>query len=138
MAAPTSYTETALKLYMIDILGAVHTALGWTVDSNQYDEAVSETLLAYDVSAIADATEIRKLRTLARREAWRQAMYETALDYDLSKEGDSSSRSQMHTQAKAMFDLAATEAMIYDAEGYEAVIEDVEYGDPYKPLDEDE
>jgi len=132
MAAPMSYTESTLAEFMLECLKDVATALGWTGLSD-VQEAVNETLLAYGVSDIASATEIRKLRGLARREVWRQVRSATAGDYDFSADGGSYHRSQIHAQAKLEFALAESAASIYDAESAQAVvIQAVEYAnDPY-------
>lgn len=147
MAAPTSYTEATLKAYLNTALGAVAGVLGWTVDAGDYDEIVNETLLVYDVTDIANATEIRKLRTLGRRELWRAVMTELATDYDYEVRGDSAKRSQAYAHAKAQFELADADARLYDAAGYRVESDTVTYGwtvdgtaykDPYEALEEDD
>lgn len=138
MAAPTSYTETSLKQFMGRALGAVADVLGWTIHEGDYDEAVNETLLAYGVADIASATDIRKLRTLARREVWRAAMAELSTDYDYSKQGDRSSRSQAFAQAQKMFAMAETDAARYDTDANSVAVETVAYADPYEAREADE
>jgi hypothetical protein len=74
MAAPTSYSETSFKQYLLYAIGAVATSLGWTFSTNQVAEALNETLLCYgedDIAAITGAANLLKLRTLGRREIWR-------------------------------------------------------------------
>lgn len=114
MALPTAYTEGELKAYMHSTLGAVAIALGWTVAAGDYDQAVSITLRACGVSDIANALDMVKLETLARREAWAAAMRETAGDYDYSADGATYDRSQMHEQIKAQYELAVADALSYD------------------------
>jgi hypothetical protein len=141
MAAPTSYTETSLKIYMHTALGAVATALGWTVQDGNYDELVNETLLVYgtdDVTGISGQDNIRKLRTLARVEAWRAVVRETAGDYDFSADGGSYKRSQIHAQAKMALEAAQDEAALYD-DSYRVVIDQVKHvHDPYAYFPDEE
>lgn len=131
MAVPTSYSEGALAQYMHTVLGAVATALGFDVSGGDYDEAVTETLFAYGVSAIASAADIQKLRALARREAWRLAMNETAGDFDFRADGGQYSRSQFHKQCKEAFESAELEALPYDTVRWAVEVGTVE--DAYDP-----
>jgi hypothetical protein len=135
MAIPTSYTEATLKAFMHAELREVATALGWTVVAGSYDEPLIETLLAYGVSDIVAATDIRKLRALARREVWRAVASATAGDHDFSAEGASYSRSQIHAQALAMLTRAESDAGRYDAGGgYAVTISKTHYADPYQRM----
>jgi len=139
MAAPASYSESSLLRYMDDVLGAVADALGWTAASIEITEALNETLLAYgvsDVTGIAGISNLRKLRALARREAWRAAMTEAAADYDFENEAGVMKRSQVFAQAQKAYVQAANEALIYDDQ-YNVAIETVAYADPYLAPDED-
>lgn len=139
MAVPTAYTDETLKTYMHAELREVGTALGWTVAAGSYDEALNETLLACGVSSAASATDIRKVRALARREVWRAVVAATAGDYDFSKEGASHSRSQAHAQARAMVKQAELEAAQYDTSSVYAVRKkSTHYADPYQRMTVDE
>lgn len=78
MAAPTSYTEETFKAYLADQLtSVVGSGLNWTVDGGNYDEIVNECELVLEL-AIADATNIRALRAVGRRELWRTVMQATS------------------------------------------------------------
>jgi len=138
MAAPANYTESSLKAYMHAILAEVGTALSWDVTSTNYDEPLNETMLAYgtdDVTAITSADERRKLRTLARREAWRQAMYSTASDYNFTADGARFERAAIHKHCSAMFKQAESEAMVYPDPAYAVSVDSVTYkNDPYRYL----
>ena len=140
MAVPTSYTEATLKAYMHTALGAVATALGITVAAGSYDEAVNETLIAYGVSDVTSATNMRKVRSLARREAWRTAQASAAGRFDFSADGASYSRSQMHSMIATALATAESDAAQYDAAGaYTVTIGRIEYEDPYQapnPVDD--
>ena len=116
MAAPTSYDENTLAVYMDTLLGSLADVLDWTSGSGSFDEAINETLLAYGVDDIADATDIRKLRTLARREVWALAVQAlVAGDFDKTAEsGASLSLSQRLTNAQQRLTDAINDATIYD------------------------
>lgn len=137
MAIPTSYTEEELKAYMHSTLSATATSLNWNVADGYYNEPVIAAVLAYDVDDIEDATDMQKLRALARREAWRAVMAETSTDYDYAADGASLKRSQMHDHAEKMFRQAQSDLMALGFDGWEVGIEAVEYDDPYKALETD-
>lgn len=135
MPVPTSYTEEQLATFMHGCLGDVATELGWSVDGGSYSEAVTEALLAYDVADIADATDMRKLRALARREAWRAAVASLAARYDFTADGASHHLSQIHAAAQAALAAAEADAARYDT-AYQVTATPVHYGDPYLPIEE--
>lgn len=141
MAVPTSYTEDGLKAYMIAVLGAVAEVLGWSVVGGQVDEPVIESLLAYgtdDISTITGLDNIKKIRTLARREVWRAVMDETAADYDFTADGGSYSRAQIHKMAMENFMKAENEAAAFDTTWAVQVHRVTHKNDPYRYLpDED-
>jgi len=131
MAAPTSYTEQTLADFMLTCLQDVATQLGWTALAD-VQEAINETLLAYGVTTIAGATDIRKLRALARREVWHQVASATAGDYDFTADGATYNRSQVHAQALQEFQAASADAGAF--EGFQVEATAVEYEhDPYGP-----
>ena len=70
MAAPTSYSEIELKGYMLNILEGVGPSSAWSMVA--FDEQINDVLIDYGVSDIANATDIPKLRTIARVHAWRK------------------------------------------------------------------
>jgi hypothetical protein len=138
VAIPTSYTDSELKDYMHAELGAVSSALGWSVAAGDYDHALVRVLRAFGVTDAADASDMSKLEALARREAWRGAMNETVGDYDFSADGGSYSRSQIHEQCKARFETARAEAMQYDG-GYAVETSTIEWDwNPYARDEYDE
>jgi hypothetical protein len=135
MAAPTSYSETSFKQYLLYAIGAVATSLGWTVSTNQVAEALNETLLCYgedDIAAITGAANLLKLRTLGRREIWRAVCAEVSGDYNIENEAGKMDRSQQYSMAQRMLAQAISEALIYDA-AYNVERETVTYNDPYLP-----
>lgn len=110
MPAPTSYTEETLASFCVRQLGQVATALGWLPESPRVADAVHDALLAYGASTIADATDVPKLRALARLAIWRAAAAETAGHYRFGADQMSFDRQQVHAQARAMVADAEREA----------------------------
>ena len=95
MAAPSLYTEGTLAAFIHSgILKAVAGVLGWTVAGGSYAEIVNEAVLSYFDGAgdLASATDIRRLRAIARVEAWRAVFEEKVGDYDYDQKDDSFSR----------------------------------------------
>lgn len=126
MPAPTSYTEDTLADFMQAVLKSVATDLTWT-DTADYQEAINETLLAYGAADIADASNITKLRLLARREVWRAVAEETAghTDVDVSSGpvvGVNAKLSQIHTHALGMIKLAEQALTNYNEESRESFV----------------
>ena len=113
MALPSSYNEAELRAYMVTVTSNVAAALGWS-EAN-FTEAVNDALVLYGVATIAEATDIPKLRTLAKVEAWRAVADATAADYQFSADGGSYSRQQLHQQAVAALERAEGDAV---ARGY--------------------
>jgi len=131
VAAPTVYTEATLATFMLAELGDVAGVLAWTGQAN-VQEAINEALLVYGVSAIADATDIPKLRTLARREAWRRAVSSLLTRYDFSNPEGEYKRSQMVKAAATSLAQAEADAMPYDPNIGAAIITAIEHSaDPY-------
>jgi hypothetical protein len=137
MPAPSVYTEAELAAYMHSVLGAVAAALGYTAPGS-YQEAVNETLLAYGVDDIADATDIRKLRMLARVQAWQLAANDTAGDMDFKAGSTSFSRSQVHEQVLKNLSEAQVDALCFDP-SYQVESGSLDWiHDPYQYRPEDE
>lgn len=131
MALPTSYTDATLKSYMLASLGAIGSTLGLTVAS--FDEAVNDILLAYGAATVALATDITKLRALARVAAIRQARTVAATWYDFSADGASFSRSQVLAALDGMLAMAEADAMPYSA-SYAIGVGSMSYPDDPYPL----
>lgn len=109
MPAPTIYTEKTLADFMHEVLDEVAVLLGWAAPADdalgKYKEPVNEAVLAYFGGAgdLADATDVRRLRAVARVEVWRAVADKTSGDYDYENATDKFKRSQINAQAiKAM------------------------------------
>lgn len=108
---PIAYTDAQLASFMHGALQDTASDLGWTATVERYQAAIDETLLAYGVADVGQATDIPKLRAIARREVWALVVAATvnAIDYDA--DGGSFKQEQLHKHAVAMLqrmtDLAA-------------------------------
>ncbi|MBP8291942.1 MAG: hypothetical protein KAX65_04165 [Caldilineaceae bacterium] len=131
MALPTIYTDATLKSYMLAYLGAIGTTLGLTTAS--FDEGVNDVLLAYPATTLAQATDIAKVRALAKVAAVRHAQTVASTWYDFSADGASFSRSQVLAALSGMLALAETDAMSY-ADAYAIGIGSMAYPDDPYPL----
>jgi hypothetical protein len=113
VAVPTSYTESQLKAFMITALGRIATVIDWDADTDQVAEAVNDTLLAYGVDDIADATDIVKLRALSRYSVLQAAHAWLATDFRFSADGGSYDRQQVFDHVGSLLDTAHSEAFAY-------------------------
>jgi hypothetical protein len=137
MPVPTSYTEAQLAAFMHSQLGDFPALFGWTSDLANYQETVNETMIAYGVSTIASATNIQKLRALARVEAWKQVLAKLANKHGFQADGATFNRQQMYEMAKQNLDKVETDALVF-MDGYQITTGTVTWSnDPYKyPEDE--
>lgn len=113
VAVPTVYTSATLAEFLRQDVGPIGAALGWSVGGNSYDEPIIDTLLAYGVSDLADATDIAALRALARRAVWQQAVRHLASRFDFSLDQQSISRSQMQKMAKEALAAAEADVLVF-------------------------
>ena len=115
MAAPTSYTNVTLAGFMHDQLGNVAQVLGFH-NPGSYLEAVNEVMITIGVTDVQleDEIDLIRLRTLARREAWRMVVHATGAAYNFSVAGDSYNRAELHRFALEMYTLYTIEALSFD------------------------
>ena len=132
MAIPSEYTEEELKTYMLGVLQSVGPASEWTTDD--FDEEVIDVLLQYGVTDISQATDIGKLRAIARVISWRKLMSAVSGDFDFSADGGQYSRSQVFKQAQAQLSEAERSAADYLTENA-AVIGSMVFYDPYQTIE---
>lgn len=130
MAPPSGYTEATLATFMHSTVGRMATVLGWANPAS-YAEPINETLLAYGAADVADASDIRKLRAIARREVWRAAVEGLASAYDLTADSSSFKRSQMLTQARTALQMAITATLAYDDDYVITIDRSSQLIDPY-------
>lgn len=138
MPVPTGYSEASLQVYMLAATGNLGTVLGLTI--SDFVEAVTDTLIAYGEEDIADATEIGKLRALAKVAAWQVAVAKSSGYMKFQADGGSFEAQQIHAQALAGLALAETMAATYTGGmvGYEVTTATFHHAnDPY-PLPTDE
>ena len=116
MPLPSGYTDATFAAFVRDdVLGGTAVDLGWTDPAvKPYPSIIAETLFAYGVATMPEATDVPKLRAIGRREAWRAAMQETANRMDVAIPGAPSIQaSQAHKQAVEQFRIASEEARPY-------------------------
>ena len=106
MAFPTYTTNDQLSGFMLTVLGPTGAALEWATGAATTTEIVNDVLIGYGVTDISEATDIEKLRAIARWQAWRWAADALAAEFDVSTDGQSLSLSQLHKQAIAARDAA--------------------------------
>lgn len=136
MPVPTAYTEEALGEYMLAVLGVVGSVLGYTSES--FDEAIADTLLSYGTNNIAQATDIKKLRALAKVAAWQKANDDLVAFYDYQADGGSFDRSQMQAMAEKALAQAQAKAIAYDPNYQVQVTREKPVNDPYRYVSDEE
>lgn len=102
MALVTSYTEKTLADFLNTVLGPTASALGWSSgadDAGDYEEPVNDILIAYGVQDVSEATDIPKVRVLARWIAWRWAADALASRYNTVVGGESLARRALYENA---------------------------------------
>jgi hypothetical protein len=139
MPIPAAYTEKTLAEFMAAELGKVATLLGYVVgaaDAGTYAEAVNESVLRYGVATIAEATDILKIRALARVEAWRKACNDLTTFYKVSSDGSTFDRQKVYEQALINLNRAQLQAVEWDDSGaYSITVTRVTpVNDPYRYL----
>lgn len=112
---PSSYTEVQLAEYMVSELAS--SGLSLTVTVASLAEAVYTALFVYGVTDIADASDMQKLRTIARAEAWK---------YALATAGE-----EIFDRVLTNYKIAARDAQVY-APNYAVEVSTITYtNDPY-------
>jgi len=124
--AITAFTDLTFQHWLHSQLGRdeLGTALGWTVDDNDYLDALNETLLVLDsaITAFTSSSDLRKLMAVGRAELWRSVMQRTAGDYDVKlQDGSDYKRSQLHAHALKLFNMARDEAIARGADDYDTM-----------------
>lgn len=130
MSVPAGYDDAQLAAFMLAVLGPTAAALGWTAPAH-VSEPLIETLVAYGVDDIAAATDVPKLRALARWQAWEAAAEALASRYDVSTDGQALSRAQLYTHARQQAARAARQATVWLAGGAVTVTPIRRSSDPY-------
>ncbi len=136
MPAPTSYTEQTFAEYMHTILGDVAEDLGLvTTNLGDYQESVYEALFTYgepDITKVTGTSNIARLRSIGRVEAWRLATGRAAARYDEADGTQKLERSQLLKHCKELLDIAESDLAQYGTSDYAVAIDPVDYvHDPY-------
>ena len=120
---------------MDTVTAPASTVLGLSVTF--WDDPIAQTLLEYGAATIADATNERKLKALARYQAWKAISGYVSFDYDYSEGGASYKRSQMQDQATRRMAEAFCDCMQY-LPSYQVSLQPVDYTqEPYTWHSED-
>jgi len=143
MPAPNIYTEKTLADFMNAELGKVATVLVYVVgalDAGSYQEAVNESLLRYGAATVNLATDIMKIRALARVEAWRKAVNDLSTNYRFSSPDGSFERETVFRQAVTNLERAQGLAAPYDNLGLYVISTSrvIPVNDPYRYIPEEE
>lgn len=113
MPAPTIYTESSLKTFMVEVLDSVATDLGLTASSTAISQAVIAVERLLGVDDVQDLTDMPVLEAAATWKAWAVALGVATTKYDLKAGSADLKRSQMFDglQKKVM----DSEAVYYSA-----------------------
>ena len=115
MPVVISLTESDVKEYMEAVLGDTAQKLGWSVGEDDFDEPTNEVLYSLGESSFSYVTsqgEVKKVRSVARVEVWRAAMYYTVHETSFSAGAPGTgqtSRAEVHRHCKAMFELSKSQ-----------------------------
>ena len=133
MAIPTSYTEDELRSYMVTALGDVASVLD--IGTADMEEPANDVIDSYGVTDVASATNVTKLRALARVGAWRKASQTATVQYTFRSGQSAFNRSDMYKFISDQLSRAESEAYQYDP-AYAITVQPIEYkNDPYEPLE---
>lgn len=96
---------------MLNELAEVNEYFNWTPIS--FGEQVIDTLIDYGVASLALATDIAKLRAIARLNAWSKAKNAAAKFIDNRLDNDDRKQSQLFGHISANYQQAQAAASIY-------------------------
>ena len=135
MPVPTSYTEITFAMYLHGVLGVTAEMIGWTVVGDSYAEVINDTLLAYGVADIGDATDLSKLRVLGRMCLWQMAKTAVIPEVNYSADGQNYSREAIFQHIDNMLSQARIDALPFFDTGYQVDVYGVSHDDPYAPIE---
>lgn len=134
MSAPFA-TADALAVFMVQEVGPLGADLG--LDTSAYAAAVDDALYAFYgdaggvISDITSVADVRKLRALARVEAWQTVVTASAADINSSTDGQSLSLSDRYAHAVGRLADARARAAQYSSDNMVLVTPITYTGDPY-------
>lgn len=139
MALPASYSESTLGQYMAGVIGDFAGILGWSVVAGSYAEPINDALVAYPVATVAAATDLPRLRALARVMVWRAVVGQMASRYEFSTDNQTFKRDQLFRQAQLALVAAEADAPADALPGYRVAVRPVlSPHDPYAYVPSDE
>lgn len=135
MPVPTSYTEITFAMYLHGVLGVTAEMVGWSVAGGNYTEVINDTLLAYGVADIAQATDVSKLRVLGRMWLWQMAKTAVIPEVNYNADGQSYSREAIFQHIDNMLSQARIDALPFFDSSYQMDVYGVSHDDPYAPIE---
>lgn len=139
MAPPTSYTEESLAEFAHVTIRDLAEKCGWAPEAGFYQEVVNEVMLVFGVtvlSGLTGNTNMRELRAITRREAWKAVLSSLASKHAFNADFQVFSRQQMFDMAKQMYVMAVGDcaALGVDSPNYAVTVQSlVLVDDPYVP-----
>lgn len=113
ITVPGAYTDATLAAYMAERLGEAATMLS-LLTADDLRPAIEETLSILSLSSVSAASDLRALRAVARREAFRYARPKLITAFDFRDETESYSRSQLFRNFSDAAAEAESAACVYD------------------------
>jgi hypothetical protein len=114
MTLPTSYTEATFGTYLEAVLGSEVMGILGISSITTGDEIIYSTLFDYGVSDIANATDLRKLRSLGKVNLWKTVMGKASARIKFSADGGSYDQQQLYEHCKSNYLAAIRDALEYD------------------------
>ncbi len=109
---PATYNESTLANFMLAVTRDIAQKLAFTV--SEFQESVNDTLIAYGVETIGEATDAAKLRAIARVMAWRTIVEAASGEFDSSTDSGGGSvwqkRQQLQSNAESALKRAEAAA----------------------------
>lgn len=130
MTLPTLYTEQTIIIYLKVTLDTVEDIVA--ISFSKWTEMANDLLVMYGVTDYANATDITKVRALAKVVAWKAAMEAVSAWYKYSADGGSYDRNQIFEMCQSNYKNALHDASAYGTD-YEIKITEVSpIQSPYK------
>ena len=98
--------------YLMSYLGQVGKDFGWT-NKSDFGTIIEDTLLLYGVKTEAEATDLVKLRSLAKMVAWGFVLSSLSANYSFSADGATYNRNQYYEMAKSNYSNCLSECYMY-------------------------
>ncbi len=113
MPVPTAYTEESFTQYLTTLLerAGLNVMLAW-VDEH-VKEIIIDTLLAYGVNDVTEATDVGKLRALGALKLWEAVAEAATLEINYTADGATMNREVIYQHAVGQVVQARIKALPY-------------------------